>query len=70
MSNTTHISANQHTHTATITGNRFMAEIAPDYCLINLEHSTISLKPDQLRNMEVAIEMARAIWEEAGIVLD
>jgi hypothetical protein len=68
--NTTHISANQNNKTATITGNRFIAEISPDYCLINLEYFTISLKPDQLRNMEVAIEMARAIWEEAGIILD
>lgn len=72
MSNTTHISANQYNKTATITGDRLLSEITvnPPFCIANLAHETVSFTPETLRNMEVIIETARAIWEEAGIEVD
>lgn len=70
--NTTHISANQHNKTATITGHRLLSEITvnPPACITNLAHETVSFTPETLRNLEVVLETARAIWEEAGIQLD
>jgi len=66
MSNEIYISGKQ-TGECTVTGDRLIADVTPEYCLINLREQTLRLNPDDYYNMETILELARQLRYEKGI---
>lgn len=69
MSNTTHISANQHTHTATIRSEdgKFVAHVSPDEAIVEDGLRTHVIDGSRFREWYLVFEMGEALREQAGI---
>lgn len=63
--NTTHISANQHTHTATVKSNdgKFIADINPDRVVVEDGLKTHVIEGARFREWFLVFEMAEALRE-------
>ncbi len=64
MTNETRISANSNNKTATVSADHFIADITPEYCLINLGHETCKIPSEHFRNMYLTFEIAEQFIEE------
>lgn len=62
--NETRISANSTNKTATVSGDKFIADVTKDYCLINLENETFKISSKYFRLMYLTFEIAEQLEEK------
>lgn len=53
---------------ARIENGSFIADISPDEMIINLRNYTMPIRPEELWDMELAVELTKQMWIEAGIL--
>lgn len=48
---------------ATVISDKFIADVEPDYCIVELANYTFKFDRSKLRELETVIELCKGIWE-------